>query len=139
MEPIKKPVGGVAAVVIVPRDGSPRPAAPLVEERSSYEEELVSDDGILRVHHTLTLVVPREAAAAMLPLAAGMAADGVTALVTTAAGERLTVGWSERFGFEQPLRLRSFRLATGTRPADGNAATLRFESDDTTALLENDI
>lgn len=136
---MKKPVGGITAVAIVPLDGSPQPSIPLIEERSSYTEEIVSDDGILRVHHMLTLVVPHEAAAAMLPLAAGMTAGGVTALVATAAGEQLTVGWSERFGFEQPLRLRSFSLETGKRPADGNAATLRYESDDTTALLENDI
>ena len=99
---------------------------------------MVSDDGILRVHHTLTLVVPREAAAALLPLAAGMAAAGVTAVVRTAAGEELTVGWSERFGFEQPLRLRSLLLGSGTHAADGNAATLRFESDDTTALWQDE-
>lgn len=136
MSPIKKPAGGITAAGIVPVDGSPQPEIRLVEDRSSYTEDILSDDGILRVRHTLTLVVPRETAAAMLPLAAGMVSEGVTALVTTAAGEQLTVGWSERFRSEQPLRLQFLSLGTGTRPADGNAATLRFESEDTTALLE---
>lgn len=132
----RKPAGGVTAAELVPRDGSPQPEVALVEERSSYAEEYVSDGGIVRVHHTLTLVVSRETAAGLAPLAEGLAREGATALVTTAAGERLTVGWSERFGTEQPLRLRSFVLGTGERPAEGNAAVLRFESDDTTALLE---
>ncbi len=137
MAATKRPAGGVAAVELLPCDGAPQPAIELVEGRSSYTEECLCDGGAVRVRHTLTLVVPRTTAAALVPLAEGLALSGATAVVTTGAGERLTVGWSERFGREQPLRLRSFVLATGERASAGNAAVLRFESEDRSALCES--
>lgn len=133
--PQRKPVGGITAAELIPLRGASLPMA-LVEERSSYTEEALSDDGILRIRHLLRLVLPRTQAAALLPLLPRMAQEGVTARIRTAAGEELTVGWSERFRFEQPLRLVSFTLCSGTRRADGNDAVLCLESDDTTALQE---
>ncbi|MEG1611137.1 MAG: hypothetical protein RRZ83_02755 [Alistipes sp.] len=131
----RKPVGGITAAKITPLNGTSQPVR-LVEQHSSYTEEVLCDEGILRIHHTLILVVPRAEAAALLAFAPVMATDGLSALITTAAGESLTVGWSELFGYEQPLRLTSLIMGSGTHPADGNAATLRFESDDRSALLE---
>lgn len=132
----RKPVGGVVAVRLSPVGSAQQPELPLVEERSSYVEELVADDGILRVHHTLQLVVSRETARSFLPFAARMAAEGGSAVVTTAAGEQLVVGWTEDLGWEHPLRLTALDLGSGTKPADGNEATLRFECDDTAALIQ---
>lgn len=134
--PVRKPAGGVTAAELILPGGEDSLPVTLVEERSSYTEEALSDDGILRIRHTLTLVVPRTQATALLPLLPRMAQAGVTTRIRTAAGEELTAGWSERFGFEQPLRLSSFLLDSGTRRADGNHAVLRLESDDTTALQE---
>ena len=45
-----KPVGGVARVRLVPVGGEGI-EMPLVEERSSYDEEILCDDGLLRVCH----------------------------------------------------------------------------------------
>lgn len=132
----KKPVGGVVAVRISAVGATAQPDLPLVEGRSSYVEELVSDNGIPRVHHTLLLVVSRETAREFLPFAARMAAEGASAVVTTAAGEQLVVGWTEALGWEHPLRLTALDLGAGAKPADGNEATLRFECDDTTALQQ---
>lgn len=132
----RKPVGGITAVTLALLSGVLQ-SITLVEERSSYIEEVISDDGILRVHHTLTLVVPRSEVASLLQIAPALAAEGVTGSVTTSAGERLIVGWSNRFILEQPLRLTSFVIGSGARHADGNEATLRFESDDTTALQDD--
>lgn len=132
----RKPVGGITAATIAPLSGVTL-SMTLVEERSAYTEEVISDEGILRVHHTLTLVVPRSEVASLLKIAPAMATEGVTGSVTTSAGERLIVGWSNRFILEQPLRLTSFVIGSGARHADGNEATLRFESDDTTALQDD--
>ena len=125
------------AVRICPVGQTAQPEILLLDQRSSYTEELLSDNGILRVHHTLDLVVPRETAREILPFAERMVSQGASAVVTTAAGEELAVGWTDALGWEHPLRLSEFEIASGAKPADGNEARLRFECDDTTALLPN--
>ena len=77
-----KPVGGVARVRLVPVGGEGI-EMPLVEERSSYDEEILCDDGLLRVCHRLTLVLPREAVAGLMPCVAKLATEGASALVVT--------------------------------------------------------
>ncbi|MEG0499086.1 MAG: hypothetical protein RR522_04345, partial [Alistipes sp.] len=62
---LSKPIGGIITAHLTPRGGTAR-SVTLIEERSSYTEEVISDDGIPRIHHTLTLVIPRSEVAALL-------------------------------------------------------------------------
>ena len=59
------------------------------------------------------------------------ATDGVVAAIETAAGERLRIGRSDRFGCEQALRLERFTFASGAAPGDRPTATLVLASEDT--------
>ena len=138
-----KPAGGIAAVAVVPAGaaavGSPEEiaaaavAVPLVEGRSSYDETVMSDNGIIRVEHRLTIAVPPDYAHEFFgeDIMRQWASAGTAAVVVTEAGERLVVGWSERFGSEQPLRLAGIGASTGTTPHETPAVVLTFRSVDT--------
>lgn len=149
-----KPAGGLCAVTLTPAtnlrgvsaaaDGSVEVNfgddallvhLPLAEQRSSYTETLDTQAATARVRHTLTPVVDREAAREYFTPAFVRVAttEGVVAVVSAASGERLLVGWSARFGAEQPLRLAAIENASGTEPLDGTPVTLAFESEDTQA------
>ena len=91
----------------------------LIDDRSAYVETLTADEGLLRVRHTLTLVFDKHQADAWFDRRwlERCATDGVVAAIETAAGERLRIGRSDRFGCEQALRLERFTFASGARPA----------------------
>lgn len=107
----RKPVGGICRV----RLASARAFSPqsrfaeyeLIDDRSAYVETLTADEGLLRVRHTLTLVFDKHQADAWFDRRwlERCATDGVVAAIETAAGERLRIGRSDRFGCEQALRL----------------------------------
>ena len=140
--PRLKPAGGISSVAVVPAGsaavGSPAAIAaaaepvPLVDERSSYEEICDSSDGIVRVEHRLTIAVPLDYARSRFgdEECRMWASAGTAAIVETVAGERLAVGWSERLGSEQPLRLVRMKISTGTSPREIPAAVLTFRSVD---------
>lgn len=100
---------------------------------SFYEERTDASSGIALIEHRLSLVIPREYAATLLEgdTAALWSACGTAAVVDTVSGERLTVGCSERFGAQQPLRLVAVDFTTGDSPRTVPAATLLFTSFDT--------
>lgn len=154
---IGKPAGGIAAVILTPAGNILRVSGaageeaevelrdpgrvcdfPLAEEGSSYEEAFDADAGPLRVRHTLRLAAGREAesrtgSAEFLRAAAG---GGLAALVTMRSGRRLLVGWSHRFGAEQPLRPVALLAASGSRPLDKASAVLTLASEDAGAAVE---
>ena len=152
----RKPVGGVTAAALTPAGNLLRAAAaadgrieavfrdpdglvefPLAGERSSYTELLDTEAGPQRVRRVLTLVVSREVAGTLLtPAFRRTAAGGVVAVVTMASGERLLAGWSPCLGTEQPLRLGSVRMESGTRPLDGTPVVLTFTGEDTDPAAE---
>lgn len=73
------------------------------------------------VTHELKMAVdPVDAntAAIVEQMAEASARDGMVALVETAAGEKLLVGYSGRFSLERPLRLHSSADSTGTEKTD---------------------
>ena len=137
-----KPVGGIAAVAVVPAGaaacGSPADIVsaaediPLIEDCSSYDEIVDSRDGIMRVEHQLTIAVPSGYARAHLDEGTlrRWAAAGTFATVCTQSGERLAVGWSERFGGRQPLRLTGIEWSTDKSAHATPAAILTFRSTD---------
>ena len=133
----RKPVGGIRRV----RLASARAFSPqsrfaeyeLIDDRSAYVETLTADEGLLRVRHTLTLVFDKHQADAWFDRRwlERCATDGVVAAIETAAGERLRIGRSDRFGCEQALRLERFTFASGAAPGDRPTATLVLASEDT--------
>ena len=107
----------------------------LVEDRSSLEEEFSFDDGLLSVEHRLTLVADRNMAEAWFDEEFRCEATrcGLCAVVTLSDGRVLLVGYSERFGAEQPLRIKSLHSHSGCRLVDMPTLTLTLESCDSSA------
>ncbi len=90
----------------------------LSDYASHYDESFMTDNGLVSVQHTLTLVAAREDAKAWIDaeFLRNCAADGVAAKIILSTGEKLTIGWSKKMRFEQALRLKSLTCSTGTRP-----------------------
>jgi len=156
MTPLYKPVGGVTGVSLYRkgdieavrvadglctgidlRTGAAPLAVPLAEDRSSYTEESVGDEGLPATRHTLVLVCCRYTGREMFagPILEELSTDGAVACVELHNGERLVVGWSERLGLEQPLLLRKFRFPIGAKPVDEPLLELHLESVDAARAL----
>jgi len=156
MTPLYKPAGGVAGVSLYRKGdieavrvadgrctgidlstGAAPIAVPLAEDRSSYTEESVGEEGLPATRHTLTAVCCRYTGREKFagPILEELATDGAVACVELHNGERLLVGWSVRLGFEQPLRLVKFRFLTGAKPVDAPLLEMRLECVDATRAL----
>ncbi len=109
----------------------------LADDGSEYEEIASADNSPVSVQHTLTLCSTRPCAEAWFDeeFLQRTAIEGLAARVTMATGESLTLGWSERFGFEQALRLRSLRFQSGSRPNSSPTVVLTLSSHDTRSAL----
>ena len=105
----------------------------LLEERSSLVETLSAEGGAVAVNHRLQLVADRNLAHAWLQpeFVAEALRRGVVAVVTLADGRRLLAGASSKFGLEQPLRLKTLKVASGTRALEAPTVELALESSDT--------
>lgn len=157
-EPRRKPVGGIleigmtpavniAAVACDPSTGRCTgvtlhdPARwrqlRIAEERSSCDETFDIGKGVPAVEHRLTVVTGADDGheAFDAPFIAA-AAQGMVAVATFISGRRLLLGWSPRFGTEQPLRLRQLRFTSGTARAEAPAAKALFTATDTDAATE---
>ena len=113
----------------------------LVQEqdiRLLQEESAESDNTLVSVKHTLTLCSDRWLAAAWFDkeFMQRAAADGLVARITMATGEQIVVGWSERFGLEQPLRLKTLSFCSGSRPNDSPRVVLTLWSRDTESAIK---
>ncbi len=156
MTPLNKPVGGVAGVSLYRKSdieavrvadglctgidlctGAAPLTVPLAEDRSSYTEESVGEEALPATRHTIIIVCPRFAGREMFagPLIEQLSTDGAVACVELHNGERLVVGWTERLGFEQPLRLKKFRILTGPKPAEAPLLELHLECVDAARAL----
>lgn len=138
----RKPKGGVERVVLYPAGGISviedvaavqGVEVELVDDRSSYEELFLSNDGLVGVEHTLTLCSQQRDASPWLDkeFLRRVAVEGVVALITLASGYEILVGWSERFAVEQALRLKSLNVISGKRPTDLPRVELTLWSHDT--------
>lgn len=109
----------------------------LSDDGSRYEERMSCEHGPVSVEHTLTLCSERSEAARWFEheLLQRMAIEGVAALITLASGESLRLGWSPRFGFEQPLRLLSLSFSSGDKPNNSPRVELKLQSHDTDSAI----
>lgn len=109
----------------------------LVDDGSSYEELFCPKQGLVSVEHTLTLCSPRNNAEPWLDarFVEHCAAEGVVALVELATGERIRIGWSRKFGFEQALRLSAMSFSSGRKPTDPPCVVLTLRSCDTQSVI----
>lgn len=144
-----KPVGGVVAAELFTLDvvrsseqiqNGSGIGIELADYASHYEESLSADNGLVSVHHTLTLVAERRNAAPWMDaeFLRRCAAEGVVAKLSLATGEELTVGRCDRMDLEQALRLRSLTCATGTRPRQRPCVELVLECCDVTSAYSAD-
>lgn len=141
-----KPIGGVSrAELFVVGDGFSVESVvegggievELIDDGSSYEELFISTDCLVSVQHTLTLTARRGVADEWLDkrFLELCAAQGVVARVLLSSGESLTVGWSERFGVEQALRLEQMHLQSGSKPTDEPRICLKLKAVDTQSAI----
>lgn len=150
----RKPVGGVRSVVLTATDNVAEALfaasgtlctslnfvdegalmeCELLEESSCFEEKLSSESGVVSVAHNLVLVAERNVAEEWLApeFRTESLKRGLCAVVTLNNGCRLLVGYSERFGAQQPLRVVSIKSSSGTRRTDPPTVTLTLENFDT--------
>ena len=113
-------------------------AVELIDYKSSYEELLSADNGLVSVAHTLTLASDRNLAREWLSqgFVQRCTAEGVVARVTMATGEEIVVGTDPRFGFEQALRLSSLGFQSGCSPNDSPRVILTLKCHDTHSAME---
>ncbi len=149
-----KPVGGIRSVVLLSAANVAQAAfaeggtictslefvddealveCPLLEDASSFEEEITPDGGAVAVRHRVTLVADREEFNVWLApkLSSESIGDGLCALVTLNSGCRLLLGYSERFEAQQPLRIISIKTESGSRPLDVPKVVMVLENFDT--------
>ena len=103
----------------------------LLEDRSSYSEVEIVEDGVSLVRHSLKLVLKRELGLRLRATLSTRYMDGVVAIVTIHARERLLVGFTSKFGIEQPLRVIGGAFETGSSPKDYPLFSLTLQCEDT--------
>lgn len=90
----------------------------IVEDKSSYDEQVNVENGVSFMRHTIKIALKRGAASSLAASFASKYIDGVVAIVTTMAGERLLVGVSAKFGTEHPLHPIQMGFDTGLTPKE---------------------
>lgn len=105
----------------------------LLEDCSSFEERFSFDDGVVAVQHTLTLTADRNLAEAWLEpeFRNESVAKGLCAIATLNDGRTMLVGYSERFGASQPLRISEIAVLSGCKLSDVPKITMILDSFDT--------
>ncbi len=102
------------------------------EGEACFTEEMSIVNGVAKVAHGITFALERpdgSSAQAIAQLAAA-SEDGIVAIVTTNGNVSFLVGYSDKFGTEQPLRLTKTSLSSGAKPADGTADIIVLASQD---------
>lgn len=101
------------------------------EDGALYTETLSGDPLQPLVRHTLVMEFPAGEASrrAVDELVRGTA-GGFVARIVLASGERLTAGYSARFGTAYPLRVTGVASVSGSTPADLPSIELTLESED---------
>lgn len=142
-----KPIGGITAAelfTVGDKVGAEEliagqgVAVALVDDGSKYEEVASADATPVSVQHTLTLCSDRQLAAAWFDkgFLQHAATEGLAARVSLATGEELLLGYSERFGFEQALRLKSLSFSSGSSPNDSPRVVLTLAACDTDSAIK---
>ncbi|MBQ5635677.1 MAG: hypothetical protein IIV10_05145 [Alistipes sp.] len=145
----KKPIGGIAHCALYPADSvrvksittngcdvlfaNQSCEFDLFDEHSSFNEQMLSDKGVLKVVHRLELIADRNLASSWLeiPFTHQAIDKGLVARLTLTDGRKLLVGYSKKFEFERPLRLSSLSFNSGSRANETPTLTLTLTSEDT--------
>lgn len=101
------------------------------EDDAEYRERVVTKDGAATVVHELSFSLERmspEAASAVESLIE-VSRSGLIAVIVTAAGESMLVGYTSSLGMERPLRIASADASTGRLLSEvtSESVTLRCE------------
>ncbi len=131
-----KPLGGIAALTLgvaslsgaaptLPDDGV---AVPLLEDRSTYEENVEWVGDFKSVTHTLKIITPIEYS---LPeeLLPGLE-RGFVAFVVFHSSNTINVGWSNNAAADRALRLISCSTQSGDKPSSRGYKEWSFVSVD---------
>lgn len=112
-------------------------AIPLKEGCSLFVEQLRVEQGLVAVTHRLEAVIRSRDGAYWLDAdrLRSLAGQGAIAEVVLSDGRRLIVGWSQRFGAVQPLRLASVERTSGRKLADEPTTTIVLTATDTAFAL----
>lgn len=134
VRPIDWEAGSQAVKVAFDDTGIP---LTLKEYASTLDEQLSVEQGLVAVRHTLTAVMRRRDALLWLDAEQlrRLAEQGTIAEVVLMDGRRLLVGWSERFGACQPLKLASMVSHSGKAPDDEPTVTMVLNTTDTAFAL----
>ena len=101
------------------------------EDEALYREQLAVTGGKPLVRHELSFVLTGMNSASRKAVEEMAAAGGLAALVENRQGEILLVGWSERFGAEQPLRMDKSVGTTRSAPGEVPSETIVLSAADT--------
>lgn len=144
-----KPVGGVERVILYPADAvrtvlfssngcevelsEPLLEVELLDDASHYKEKSECINGVVKIDHLLHIVADRKEAEKWLDsdFLEQVAIEGVVATVHLEDGRSLLVGYSSRFGNEQPLRLDSIVSSSGDKLHNRPTVALQLISHDT--------
>ncbi|MEE1098418.1 MAG: hypothetical protein UHY58_00670 [Alistipes sp.] len=98
---------------------SSTPLSPILGQ-SSLLESITFKDGPKLCSHTLDIAVTPEQIERLLTEEAlrRISDEGCTAVVEFISGESILVGWSPKFGFEQPLRIEKIEIIRGSKRSD---------------------
>ncbi|MCL2560885.1 MAG: hypothetical protein FWE10_00995 [Rikenellaceae bacterium] len=103
------------------------------EDEAAYAERAVVGAAGALVTHVLSFTLEcmsPDAARAVGELVMG-APNGLLAILVTNNGDRFLVGYSERFGLQYPLRLKTAAGESGRRITDVSTEVITLESIDT--------
>ena len=109
----------------------------LIDYKSSYEELMSADNGLVSVKHTLTLVADSKNGKQWMKqeFIRRCSTEGVVASVEMATGEEIIVGHCPRFLFEQALRLESLKFLSGEKLNDSPQIVLTLTCHDTHSAM----
>lgn len=109
-----------------------------MEGEAYFTEELSVTDGVAKVKHEIafTLERPDNGSANAVKKLLETSKEGIVAVVTTNSNVSFLVGYSDKFGTEQPLRLEKAEMSTGANPANNTTEIITLVSrDDRKAMV----
>lgn len=102
------------------------------EDRATYCEKVTNRRSNPLVVHTLSMLLERVDALSVGALRELVEASksGLVGIVTLRGGEQLLVGYSDRMGAEQPLRVKEAETISGAEPIERSGVEIVLESVD---------
>lgn len=107
------------------------------EGDAAYEERTVLAGTIPGIIHEISFALPRldyVSSCAVTELLSGNA-GGFVGLLVTGGGDAIVLGWSEKFGFERPLRMGAAVSSTGKSTADTALRRVVLKNEDTSPAI----